>query len=372
MQNNEEIIPVSRPSIGDLETEFVCRAVKSTWISSTGEFLEELRNNFAREVGVKYAIPVSNGTVALHLALLAVGVSIGDEVIVPSLTYIAPVNAVRYCGATPVFADVEKDSWCINPDDIIKLITPRTKAIIAVHLYGMPASMDVIMRIGRDYGIYVIEDAAEAMFAKFGEKMTGSMGDVSTFSLFGNKVLTSGEGGIITTNSDRISHEIEILRGQGMDPERRYWFPKIGFNYRMTNVAAAIFCAQFQRKNELQNERWKIYKAYDDFFADLEGIQLQINLSNRSRSPWLYPIILTEECKKTRDEIMADLHNNGIETRPFFNPIHEMPPYQSFPPKLSMKVTNWLATRGLNLPTYPGLKMSEVEKIAQCLVKLIT
>ena len=372
MLENGQMIPVSRPSVGPLELEYVTRAVESSWIGSTGDFLDRLRCEFAQEVGTKYAIPVTNGTVALHLALLAVGVSSGDEVIVPSLTYIAPVNAVRYCGATPVFADVEKESWCIDPNQITQLITPKTKAIIAVHLYGMPATMNKIIEIGRKYGLYVIEDAAEAMFAKYGNTMTGNLGDISTFSLFGNKVLTSGEGGIITTNDEKIASEIEILRGQGMDPNRRYWFPKIGFNYRMTNVAAAIFCAQFERREELQEKRWAVYNIYDGVFSTCKEIQIQVNLQDRTRSPWLYPVIIGKECKRNREQVMSDLHSKLIETRPFFTPIHELPPYKIFKPKLSMKVTNSLARAGFNLPTFPDLPLSQVHKIAKSLVESVS
>jgi perosamine synthetase len=372
MSETKDFIPVSKPSIGPLELEYVAKAVGSTWVGSTGEYLDKLRREFAEEIGAKYAIPVTNGTVALHLALMAIGVSAGDEVIVPSLTYIAPVNAIRYCGAVPVFADVENDSWCIDPNQIVQLITPRTKAIIAVHLYGMPATMNKIIEIAKAHGIYVIEDAAEAMFAKFENTMTGNIGDIATFSLFGNKILTSGEGGIITTNNDKIASEIELLRGQGMDPNRRYWFPKIGFNYRMTNISAAIFCAQFSRREELQAKRWEIYNTYDNYFNERDELQIQTKLHDRSRSPWLYPVLISNQSHSNREEVMSRLEEMGIETRPFFIPIHEMPPYKSFRPRLSMEVTHHLASRGFNLPTFPELKKQEMLKIANVLIEAIS
>ena len=367
-----ERIPISKPSLGELELEYVTEAVKSSWIGSTGFFVEKLKEEFAQEIGVSHAIPVTNGTVALHLALLAIGIGDGDEVIVPSLTYIAPVNAIRYCGGTPVFSDVHGDSWCLDVSKIENLITPKTKAIIVVHLYGMPANMGELMKFARAHNLYVIEDAAEAMFAKNGDAFVGSLGDIATFSLFGNKVLSSGEGGILVTNNTELASKVELLKGQGMDPNRRYWFPIIGFNYRMTNVAAAIFCAQFSRREFLVESRWKIYEIYDSFFADNEGIIIQKDAIGVTRSPWLYPLLAEGISLQQRDEIISTLDSEGVETRPFFIPVHTMPPYRAFPPRNSLENTERLSTTGFNLPTFPDLDHRQVSQVAELVVKTIS
>jgi perosamine synthetase len=364
-------IPISQPCLGDLELEYVTEAVKSTWIGSTGFFIEKMKEEFAHEIGVVHAIPVSNGTVALHLALLAVGIEEGDEVIVPSLTYIAPVNAVMYCGGIPIFADVQEDSWCISADDILKLITSKTKAIIVVHLYGMPANMNEIMKIAQAHNIRVIEDAAEAMFAKYGNSFVGCIGDIATFSLFGNKVLSSGEGGILTTNDKNLAHKVELLKGQGMDANRRYWFPVIGFNYRMTNVAAAIFCAQFAKRESLLERRWKVYSIYDEFFTDVNGITIQVDVQGVTRSPWLYPILLNEVTRERKDKIMAILDSKGIETRPFFIPVHTMPPYATVIPRIGLEKTEKLSRIGLNLPTFPDLQVDQAAWIADTVLNVV-
>ena len=370
--NSKKKIPISKPNLGDLELEYVSEAIKSSWIGSTGFFIDKLKEEFSQEIGVSYAIPVSNGTVALHLALLAIGVREGDEVIVPSLTYIAPVNAIRYCGGTPVFSDVQKDSWCLDVGDIEKLITPRTKAIIVVHLYGMPASMNEIIQIARAHNLYVIEDAAEAMFAKYADAYVGSLGDIATFSLFGNKVLSSGEGGILVTSSAELANRVELLKGQGMDPNRRYWFPIIGYNYRMTNVAAAIFCAQFSRRKFLLEQRWKIYEIYDSFFADRDGITIQSDANGVTRSPWLYPLLVEGITRGQRDEIISSLDSDGVETRPFFIPVHTMPPYRLFQPRNSLENTERLSSTGFNLPTFPDLEHDKVSRIAELVIKTIS
>lgn len=364
-------IPISQPCLGELELEYVTEAVRSTWVGPTGFFIEKMKEEFAHEIGVAHAIPVSNGTVALHLALLAVGIEEGDEVIVPSLTYIAPVNAVMYCGGIPVFVDVQEDSWCISPDDILKLITSKTKAIIVVHLYGMPANMNEIMKIAQAHNIRVVEDAAEAMFAKYGNSYVGGIGDIATFSLFGNKILSSGEGGIVTTNNRDLAEKVELLKGQGMDPSRRYWFPVVGFNYRMTNVAAAIFCAQFARRQSLIERRWQVYSTYDEIFSGVDGITIQLDAQGVTRSPWLYPILLNQVTEEKKYKIMAVLESKGIETRPFFIPIHTMPPYATFKPRLELDKTEKLSRIGLNLPTFPDLQVKQAAWIADTLLNVV-
>jgi perosamine synthetase len=240
-------IPISSPVLGEREAAYVMDCLRTNWISSVGEYVERFEHAFAGVVGTAHAISCSNGTAALHLALLAKGVKPLDEVIVPTMTFVAPANAVMYCGATPVLADADPETWCLNVSRLEALITPRTKGIVAVHLRGHPADMVAIMEMARRHGLFVIEDAAQAHGARVGDSSVGSIGDVGTFSFFGNKMITTGEGGIVTTDDDEVASAVRLLKNQGMTKEHRYWHPVIGYNYRMTNIQAAIGLAQVDR-----------------------------------------------------------------------------------------------------------------------------
>jgi perosamine synthetase len=240
-------IPVAAPMLAGNEKKYVMDCLDSNWISSRGTYIERFENAFADFCGARHALSCTNGTTALHLALLALGVGAGDEVIVPTLTFVATANAVTYCGARPVMIDAEPRTWNINPCLIEEKITPRTRGIIVVHLYGHPVDMDPVIEIARRHGLFVLEDAAEAHGAIYKGQVAGSIGDIATFSFFGNKVLSTGEGGMVVTNDPELASKIRLLKDQGMDPNRRYWYPVIGYNYRMTNVAAAIGLAQVEK-----------------------------------------------------------------------------------------------------------------------------
>ena len=241
----------------------------STWISSSGKYIEQFEKAFAEFCGVKHAVTCCNGTVALHLALMALGTQPGDEVIVPTLTYIATANAVTYCGARPVFVDSEPETWNMDPSLIEEKITPRTKGIIVVHLYGHPADMDPIMSIARRHGLFVIEDAAEAHGAEYKGHRVGSIGDMSTFSFYGNKIITTGEGGMVVTNNDSLASKARQLKGQGSVPDQRYWFPIIGYNYRMTNVASAIGLAQLEKAEWHIERRREVARWYYEYLHNI-------------------------------------------------------------------------------------------------------
>jgi perosamine synthetase len=253
---------VSAPDLSGREAEYVLDAVRSSWISSTGPYVDRFEREFASIVGTRTTISVANGTVALHLAMLGHAVGPGDEVIVPSLTYIATANAVRYVGAEPVFVDVDPANWCLDPDKIEAAITPRTRGIIAVHLYGHPADMDRINGIAKRKGLWVVEDAAEAHGASYKGRPAGSLSSMATFSFYGNKILTSGEGGAVTLNDEALERRVRLLRGQGMDPARRYHFVEIGYNYRLTNVACAILCGQIEHMEQIVLRRREIFATY--------------------------------------------------------------------------------------------------------------
>jgi perosamine synthetase len=361
-------VPVSEPDLGPEELDNVVRAVESTWISSTGEFLAEFETEFGRRCGAEHVVPVANGTVAIHLVLAALGVSAGDEVVVPSMTYIATANAVTYTGATPVFADISSDTWCLDPAAVEAAITPRTVAIVAVHLYGHPADMDALRLVAERHGLALIEDAAEAPFATYHGRPTGSLGDAATFSFYGNKVITSGEGGAVTTNDPVLAGKLRLLRGQGMDPQRRYYFPVIGYNYRLTNVAAALLCGQLSRLPEMLERRRVVYSTYDGAFHAASGVTTQPVAAWASLTPWLYSVLLDDQ--DTRDRVAQRLSTRGIETRPFFVPIHTLPPYE-VSRHLDLPVTNELGRRGLSLPTSSTMPSTVADRVAHALLEAL-
>lgn len=361
-------IPVAIPDLSGNEQKYVSDAIKSTWISSTGAYIDRFEKKFANKCHTNYALSVCNGTVALHLALLALDVRPGDEVLIPSLTYIATANAVRYVGAEPVFVDVDPNNWCIDPNLLEGNITRRTKGIIAVHLYGHPADMDAINHIAAVHGLWVVEDAAEAHFAKYKGRPVGGLGQVGTFSFYGNKILTCGEGGAITLNDKQLAVRARTLRGQGMDPKRRYYFPVTGYNFRLTNIACAILCAQMERAEEIIARRMDIFKTYRELLQDIPGIGFQPLAEWVEPAPWLFCITVNEKLYgRSRDDLMQILAEEGIDTRPFFLSLHTLPPFreESRCRGEHLPITDDLSQTGMNLPTYFDLRNDDILKISQ-------
>lgn len=360
-------ISVAIPDLSGNEEKYVLEALRSTWISSTGSFVNRFEADFAKLCDTRSAVSVCNGTVALHLAMLALDVRPGDEVLIPSLTYIATANAVRYVGAEPVFVDVDPLTWCIDPKMLEASITPRTKGIIAVHLYGHPADMDAINHIAGVHGLWVVEDAAEAHFAKYRGRTVGSLAPLATFSFYGNKILTSGEGGALTLNDPHLELRIRTLRGQGMDPLRRYYFPVTGYNFRLTNIACAILCGQIERYKEIIGQRRRIFNLYHEYLDGIPGIGFQPVAPWAEPAPWLFSITVdAQEFGTYRDELMAKLAKADVETRPFFLSLHRLPPFRESSRRRGeeLPVTDLLSNIGMNLPTYPGLENSKIEYIA--------
>ena len=365
-------IPVAMPDLSGNEERYVVDALRSTWISSTGPYIQRFEEEFAQLCQTRAAIGVSNGTVALHLALLAMDVRPGDEVLIPSLTYIATANAVRYVGAEPVFVDVDPETWCIDPELLEDNITRRTKGIIAVHLYGHPADMDAINHVAAVHGLWVIEDAAEAHLAQYKEKPVGGLSSVSTFSFYGNKIFTSGEGGALTLNDPQMEVRIRTLRGQGMDPQRRYYFPITGYNFRITNIACALLCAQLERREHIIARRQWIYEQYRARLKDIPGIDDQPIANWAKPAHWLFCITVNQaEYGRSRDELMTALEMEGIETRPFFIPLHTLPPFreESQRRREHLPVTDRLGATGVNLPTFTGLTEEQIETVCNAIKK---
>lgn len=358
-------IPVAQPTLNGNEKKYVIDCLDTNWISSVGKYITAFEESFARFCGVKHAIATNNGTTALHLALVAMDLQQGDEVIVPTVTYIATANAVRYCGATPVLVDVHADTMNIDPIDIERKITPRTRGIIPVHLYGHPAEMETINAIAKRHGLWVVEDAAEAHGAEVSGRKVGTMGTCATFSFFGNKIVTTGEGGMVTTNDDALAAKLRLFRGQGMDLARRYWFPVIGYNYRMTNIQAAIGLAQMETIEKSISDRAQIAAWYDEALKDLKDrIVVPKSVESVKQVHWMYNIFLREGGAQLRDSVMSQLNEMGIETRPVFYPMHVLPPYKE---DTAYPVADLWAQRGINLPTYQALTKPDVERIASSL-----
>lgn len=354
-------IPVAVPEIGEEELESIMEAVKSGWVSSKGPFIEKFEKNFSNYVGTKYGVATSNGTTALHLGLTALGIGKGDKVLVPSLTFIAVANAVTYTGAEPVFVDSHPEYWCINPSKIEEKIDNKIKAIIVVHSYGHPCDMDEIMRIAGDHKLHVIEDCAEAHGAEYKGRKVGSFGIISCFSFYGNKIITTGEGGMCLTNNEELADKMKILRDHGMNPNKKYWHDIIGFNYRMTNLQAALGVAQLRKIDRLITKKRHIATAYKELLQDLPDITLAPEMPWAKNVYWLYSILVK---RQHRDKIIKHLEIQCIETRPFFYAIHTLPPYKC---SLKFPVAEVLSANGLNLPSGPRLSEDQIEDVVEAL-----
>jgi perosamine synthetase len=351
-------IPLYQPDLSGNEKRNVLECLDSTWISSKGDFISEFEKQFAAYVGASHAAAVCNGTAALHVALLALGIGPGDEVIVPTLTYIAAVNAIAYTGATPVFVDSRRDTWQMDPADVQRKITSRTKALMVVHLYGHPCELQALKEIAREHRLLVVEDCAEALGARYKGKLVGTFGDIAAFSFYGNKTITTGEGGMIVTNDRTLAESAKHFKGQGLAAHREYWHDVIGYNYRMTNICAAIGLAQLERVDEFLSKKRELAKTYE---KSLQGLPVEVHCesANVAHSYWMTSLLVEDPAD--RDELRAHLRERGIETRPLFYPAHMMPMYaanqQNYP------VAEDLSRRGINVPSWPGLNASQLEAI---------
>jgi len=361
-------IPIAEPLIGDRELEYVTDAVRRGEISSIGPYVDRFERAFATYCEAQYGVSTANGTVALHLVLEALGIDEGDEVIVPALTFVATANAVVHARGVPVFADIDPDNWGLDPEHVRRRITKKTKAIIAVHLYGHPADMDALSAIAEEHRLLLIEDAAEAHGARYKGRRVGGLSRAGVFSFYGNKMMTTGEGGMITTNDAELVARMRQLRGHGTDPKRRYWHPVIGFNYRMTALQAAVGLAQVERAAELQSIKEDIFSEYR---AGLGGLplSLQPELPWAESAHWMMCAMVNDRSPLTAPQLREALEAQGIETRPFFPPIPHLPPYGSterFP------VSEKLAERGINLPSGPRLELDDVRFVCEAIRRILT
>ena len=353
---------VLQPDIGEQEISNVLECVTSGWISSQGRFIGVFEKAFSDYLGGGHTIAVSNGTVALQLALTTLGIGRGDEVIVPDFTFGASINAIIHAGAIPVLADVDPETWTIDLDELKKLITPRTKAVMPVHIYGQPARMDEIMEIAAEKGILVIEDCAEALGATYKRRRVGLDGDATCFSFFANKSITTGEGGMVVFKDAEMAQRARILRDHGMNPQKRYWHEYAGFNFRMTNMQAAIGVAQMERIDELLDRKKLIFQTYDSLLSEQQGVSLLPKNEWSENSYWLYTIILNGYKKGVRDQLIANLGYRGIDARPGFYPMHQMDPYREFG-QGAYPVSDDLSANSISLPSSFGLSNEEIAHI---------
>ncbi|MGD1842032.1 MAG: aminotransferase class I/II-fold pyridoxal phosphate-dependent enzyme [Thermonemataceae bacterium] len=351
-------LPVAVPDLNQgNELKYLTDAFLSSLISSQGAYINRFEEEFAAYCGVREGVATANGTVAIHLALTALGVGKGDEVIVPDLTFAATINAVLHAGATPVIVDVNLDDWCISVEEIKKAITPKTKAVIAVHLYGQPCEIDAIKALCESHRLFLIEDAAEAHGAAYKGQKVGSFGDIATFSFFANKVITTGEGGMCITDSTELAERMRILRDHGMNKQKRYWHEEVGFNYRMTNMQAAIGCAQLERIEPIITYRNELEEAYKEQFEATNLFTFQKKLPDREKTVWLVSALYEQEDKTA---FMKLMRSNGIDVRPFFYPLSAMPIYTPY--SFSNINSHLLSAKGLSFPTHWSVEVGKVAK----------
>ncbi len=351
-------IPVYQPHLGGNEKKYVNECLDSTWISSKGKYVNLFESEFANYLGAEHATAVSNGTVALHLALVALGIGKGDEVIVPTLTYIASVNAIVYTGATPIFVDSLEDTWQVDPRDVVRKITPNTKAIMCVHLYGHPCDMSSLRAICDEHDLFLVEDCAEAIGSTYEGQHVGTFGDIATFSFYGNKTITTGEGGMVITNDETLYERALHFKGQGLAKYRQYWHDVVGYNYRMTNICAAIGYAQLEQVDQILKKKRAIADWYREGFEGT-AVTFHGEAENVFHSYWMCSILV--EKAADRDPLREHLTAHGIDTRPLFYPVHTMPMYAQKYER--HKVAENLGWRGMNLPSYPELTREQVDYI---------
>jgi perosamine synthetase len=368
-------IPIAEPDLSGNEEKYVIECIRTGWISSKGKFVDQFEEKFVSYIGVRHAIAVSSGTAALHLALAALDIRPGDEVIMPTFTMIACANVAKYLGAKPVLIDSEISTWNIDPNKIEEKITNKTKAIMVVHIYGHPADMDPIMKIAKKYGLYVIEDAAEAHGAEYKGRKVGSIGDIGCFSFYANKIITTGEGGMITTNDDKIAEKVRRLRDQGYNLSMRKWLVHdvIGYNYRLTNLQAAVGLAQLERIEEFINRHREIARYYNSLLKNIRGVTLPPEMPWARNVYWMYTILVDEEFLGiTRDDLMKKLETYGVDTRSTFLPIHLQPPYKGIYANEKYPIAELLGKRGINLPSGNLITKEDIEYVVSAIKDVIS
>lgn len=362
---------VMQPYLHGNELEYLTDCINSGWISSQGKYVTKFEQEISILAGGGRCVATSNGTSALHLALEALGITAGDEVIVPSFTFGASVNAIVHAGATPVIVDIDPKTWNINPNAISKAITKKTKAILVVHIYGNPCNMKEILKIASLSNLLVVEDCAEAIGATIDKKPVGSFGHAAAFSFFANKILTCGEGGALILNDAKLINRALELRDHGMDKNKRYWHNLVGFNYRMTNMQAAVGLAQTEQFSMFVQKRNIIWAQYRTRLEKSGYFDFQSNLTGHITSKWLFTVLIAEPLNISIENLLMSLENKGIECRPVFYPMSEMPSFRNIAKIAPDPITQNISKRGLSLPSSISLTESEIDYISSTLLKII-
>lgn len=366
------MIPVNEPLIAKNALAYVSDCIKTGWISSAGSYIERFEKKFAKFLGVRYAITTTSGTASLHLALATLGIGKGDEVILPDHTMFACAVSVIYTGAKPVVVDVERDTWNMNVSQIEKKITKRTKAIMPVHIYGHPVDMDPLMKLAQKYKLFIIEDAAEACGAEYKRKKVGSFGDINCFSFYANKIITTGEGGIVTTNNKKLAQKAQELKDLAHSPKKRFLHTKIGFNYRMTNMQAALGLAQLEEVEKyIEKKRW-MANLYNLRLKNIEGLTLPIEKPWAKNVYWMYAVLVEDSFGITKDTLQKRLKEKGIDTRTFFVPIHQQPALKKIglKDKNSYPVTEEISKKGLYLPSGLAITEKQITNVCNAIVEI--
>ena len=368
------MIPVNQPLLDGNEKRYLLECIETGWISSEGPFVTQFEELFSRRVDRRYGIAVCNGSAALDAAVAALGLGRGDEVILPAFTIISCAAAIIRAGARPVLTDVDPDSWNMDVRQVERRITANTKAIMVVHIYGVPVDMEPVLDIARQYGLAVIEDAAEMHGQTYKGQPCGSFGDISTFSFYPNKHITTGEGGMILTNDDRLAEECRGLRNLCFQPQKRFVHKRLGWNLRMTNLQAALGLAQLERLDEFVARKRHMGRKYTELFSGVPGIQLPLAQTEYAKNIyWVYGLVLKDEVSFDADEAMRRLQAEGVGTRPFFWPMHEQPILREmgFFTDESYPVSERLARRGFYIPSGLALTDSQMERVAEALYKVM-
>lgn len=369
--NKTHRIPILEPDLSGNEMNYVKECIKTNWISSQGKYVKKFEEHFSQLHQDRYSVSVSNGTTALHLALSTLNIGSGDEVIVPNITFAACANVVIQTGAKPVFCEIDKDSWCISPKEIESLISSKTKAIMVVHLYGQVADVQMIKEICLKNRIHFIEDCAEAIGSSYDGNPVGVFGDIATFSFFGNKTISTGEGGMLLFKDKSLAMKSRILRDHGMNPNMKYWHEIAGYNYRLTNMQAAVGLAQLERFESIVEKKIIISNWYKEKLGDCKGIiQKPLCLNLVKHSNWLFTIILDESIDK--DVVIKKLFGFGIEARRVFYPLNVMPPYNKFRSSKSLVNSKYISDNGLSLPSSVNLQKNDIDYIVRFLKKILS
>lgn len=371
-------IPLSVPYLHGNEQRYLEECIRTNWVSYVGPFVARFEHEFAAAVGAKHAVAVNSGTAALHVALIAADVGRGDLVLVPDITFIAPANAVRYCGADPVFIGVTKDTWQLDVDLVARYLSERcatragvtyhkasgrrVAAIVPVHLLGHPVDMDPLIALARRGGIRIVEDATETLGGTYRGRQVGTFGDAGCFSFNGNKIITSGGGGMVTTDDDAGAKRMKYLSTQARDDAKEYVHESVGFNYRLTSLQAAVGVAQLELLGEHVRRKREIAARYAAELADVPGVTLPVQAEWAESTYWLYTILVDTPARRSSRELIADLAGENIEARPLWAPLHEQRPYRDAE-SFEVTTSRWLYERAVSLPCSVGLSSEDQTRV---------